>query len=302
MHVLHVTDLDDVERRRGRRCWRWRSGWCGRSGRPRRSRPCRAAARPPGARRREDDAVTLVFWLAYGMLGGGALLALVRLAKRAVAAGPGGRHRHPAGDHLGRARGLRGAARGTRPSCRSWSWCRCSRSSARCRWPATSAGCSCSPGRRHRRRPSARSRGARGAGPGGGAVIDPTSVSDVVAVVLLLAGCFLCLTAGLGLVRFPDVLSRMHAGTKPQVLGVLLIMIGGAIRLQGWSADLDAAAGRRVPAAHRAGQRAHDQPGGLPPPARAPRPAAGRRAAHRRGPATASTAVTSRPTAASQPS
>jgi multicomponent Na+:H+ antiporter subunit G len=28
----------------------------------------------------------------------------------------------------------------------------------------------------------------------------------------------------------------MHAGTKPQVLGVLLIMIGGALRLQGWSA------------------------------------------------------------------
>jgi multicomponent Na+:H+ antiporter subunit G len=61
-------------------------------------------------------------------------------------------------------------------------------------------------------------------------------VRDVVAVVLVLSGAFLCLTAGLGLVRFPDVLTRMHAGTKPQVLGILLIMIGGAIRLQGWSA------------------------------------------------------------------
>jgi multicomponent Na+:H+ antiporter subunit G len=67
-------------------------------------------------------------------------------------------------------------------------------------------------------------------------VIDPSSVSDVVAVLLLLLGSFLCLTAGLGLVRFPDVLTRMHAGTKPQVLGVLLIMIAGALRLQGWSA------------------------------------------------------------------
>jgi multicomponent Na+:H+ antiporter subunit G len=65
---------------------------------------------------------------------------------------------------------------------------------------------------------------------------DAVTGSDVVAVVLLLSGSFLCLTAGLGLVRFPDVLTRMHAGTKPQVLGVLLIMIGGAIRLQGWSA------------------------------------------------------------------
>ncbi|CCG01461.1 monovalent cation/H(+) antiporter subunit G [Blastococcus saxobsidens] len=61
-------------------------------------------------------------------------------------------------------------------------------------------------------------------------------VGDVVAVVLLLLGALLCLTAGIGLVRFPDVLTRMHAGTKPQVLGVLLIMVAGAIRLQGWSA------------------------------------------------------------------
>ncbi|MDT0277456.1 monovalent cation/H(+) antiporter subunit G [Blastococcus goldschmidtiae] len=65
---------------------------------------------------------------------------------------------------------------------------------------------------------------------------DIDSVPDVLAVVLLLLGSFLCLTAGLGLLRFPDVLTRMHAGTKPQVLGVLLIMVGAAIRLQGWSA------------------------------------------------------------------
>ena len=65
---------------------------------------------------------------------------------------------------------------------------------------------------------------------------DLQGLSDVLAVALLLLGAFLCLTAGLGLVRFPDVLTRMHAGTKPQVLGVLLIMVGAAIRLQGWSA------------------------------------------------------------------
>lgn len=62
------------------------------------------------------------------------------------------------------------------------------------------------------------------------------SIADVVAVACLLAGAFLCLTAGVGLVRFPDVLSRMHAGTKPQVLGVLLVMVGGAIRLHGLTA------------------------------------------------------------------
>lgn len=61
------------------------------------------------------------------------------------------------------------------------------------------------------------------------------SPADVVALACLAAGAFLCLTAGLGLLRFPDVLSRMHAGTKPQSVGVLLIMIGGMIRLQGWT-------------------------------------------------------------------
>ena len=65
---------------------------------------------------------------------------------------------------------------------------------------------------------------------------DFDSVPDWIAAACLLVGAFLCLTAGLGVLRFPDVLSRMHAGTKPQVMGVLLIMIGGAIRLTGWSA------------------------------------------------------------------
>jgi multicomponent Na+:H+ antiporter subunit G len=66
-------------------------------------------------------------------------------------------------------------------------------------------------------------------------VNDVDSAADVVAVACLLLGAFLCLTAGLGLLRFPDVLSRMHAGTKPQAVGVLLIMVGGAIRLDGSS-------------------------------------------------------------------
>ncbi|MEI4272464.1 monovalent cation/H(+) antiporter subunit G [Klenkia sp. LSe6-5] len=59
------------------------------------------------------------------------------------------------------------------------------------------------------------------------------TAADVVASVCLVAGSFLCLAAGLGLVRFPDVLNRMHAATKPQVLGVLLVMTGAVIRLVG---------------------------------------------------------------------
>lgn len=59
------------------------------------------------------------------------------------------------------------------------------------------------------------------------------AVLDVVAGVLIVTGCLLGLIAGIGLIRLPDVLSRMHAATKPQVLGVVLVMAGATIRLAG---------------------------------------------------------------------
>ncbi len=49
---------------------------------------------------------------------------------------------------------------------------------------------------------------------------------------VLLLGAVLCLAAALGLVRFPDVLTRMHAATKPQTLGLLLVVTGVAISLR----------------------------------------------------------------------
>ncbi|MDQ2623913.1 MAG: monovalent cation/H(+) antiporter subunit G [Actinomycetota bacterium] len=57
---------------------------------------------------------------------------------------------------------------------------------------------------------------------------------DVVAAVFLLGGAFLSLVAGVGIVRFPDLLARMHAGTKPQVLGMLFMLIGLGVRLRSW--------------------------------------------------------------------
>ncbi|AYF29059.1 MULTISPECIES: monovalent cation/H(+) antiporter subunit G [Micromonospora] len=58
------------------------------------------------------------------------------------------------------------------------------------------------------------------------------TLADWVGGFLLLAGAALALVAGIGLVRFPDVLDRMHAATKPQVLGVLLLLAGLALRLR----------------------------------------------------------------------
>ena len=56
---------------------------------------------------------------------------------------------------------------------------------------------------------------------------------DIVTAALVLAGSTLALTAAIGVVRFPDTLTRMHAATKPQVLGLLLVLAGAAIRLRG---------------------------------------------------------------------
>ena len=59
------------------------------------------------------------------------------------------------------------------------------------------------------------------------------SVLDIVTAVLVLSGSALALTAAIGVIRFPDTLSRMHSATKPQVLGLLLVLAGAAIRLRG---------------------------------------------------------------------
>lgn len=56
---------------------------------------------------------------------------------------------------------------------------------------------------------------------------------DIVASVLILSGAALALTAAIGVLRFPDTLARMHAATKPQVLGLLLVLAGAGIRLRG---------------------------------------------------------------------
>ena len=62
------------------------------------------------------------------------------------------------------------------------------------------------------------------------------SVLDVVALVLVLIGAVLCLTATIGLLRWRDVPSRLHAATKPQVLGVVLIVTAVVLALRTWEA------------------------------------------------------------------
>ena len=58
------------------------------------------------------------------------------------------------------------------------------------------------------------------------------TIQDVAASIFLLAGSFLSLAAGVGLVRFPDLLARTHTAAKPQVLGLILLLFGLALRLR----------------------------------------------------------------------
>ncbi|WP_309131941.1 monovalent cation/H(+) antiporter subunit G [Brevibacterium sp.] len=60
-------------------------------------------------------------------------------------------------------------------------------------------------------------------------------VLDIVSAVLILLGGVLSLAAGVGLLRFSDLLSRMHASAKPQVLGLILVAIAIAIQFPTWA-------------------------------------------------------------------
>ncbi len=59
------------------------------------------------------------------------------------------------------------------------------------------------------------------------------SVVDIVASVALIGGAALSFIAGMAVLRFPDAATRVHAATKPQVLGIVLLTIGLGLRLGG---------------------------------------------------------------------
>lgn len=52
-----------------------------------------------------------------------------------------------------------------------------------------------------------------------------TNFADTVTLLLVLCGALMCFAAGIGLLRFPDVLARLHAATKPQIFGLIVICL-----------------------------------------------------------------------------
>lgn len=51
----------------------------------------------------------------------------------------------------------------------------------------------------------------------------------IVGTALVVLGSIFCFLAALGVLRFPDVFTRMHAATKAGVLGAGLIILGAAV-------------------------------------------------------------------------
>ncbi|WP_425863083.1 monovalent cation/H(+) antiporter subunit G [Arthrobacter sp. TWP1-1] len=58
---------------------------------------------------------------------------------------------------------------------------------------------------------------------------------NVLTAIALLLGALMSLAAAIGLLRFPDLMSRMHAATKPQVLGLLLMLTAIGLQMRSWS-------------------------------------------------------------------
>ncbi|NEV63704.1 monovalent cation/H(+) antiporter subunit G [Thiorhodococcus minor] len=61
---------------------------------------------------------------------------------------------------------------------------------------------------------------------------------DLLGYALMLAGAFFFWVSGLGLIRMPDVFTRMHAGAKATTMGSLLTLAGAACVAPEWAPRL----------------------------------------------------------------
>lgn len=59
-------------------------------------------------------------------------------------------------------------------------------------------------------------------------------MNDIIIAVLILTGVFFILVAAIGLIRLPDLLTRIHAATKATSFGLLFIMAGLAVHFGSW--------------------------------------------------------------------
>ncbi|WP_099158582.1 monovalent cation/H(+) antiporter subunit G [Virgibacillus ndiopensis] len=56
-------------------------------------------------------------------------------------------------------------------------------------------------------------------------------IINILIVLLLLSGTFFILSGSIGVIRFPDVYTRLHAATKASTLGIAGVLIGAFLFL-----------------------------------------------------------------------
>ncbi|WP_246957879.1 monovalent cation/H(+) antiporter subunit G [Brachybacterium sp. Marseille-Q7125] len=61
------------------------------------------------------------------------------------------------------------------------------------------------------------------------------SIVEIIAAILMGGGVLLGLVAAIGVNRFEGVLMRIHAASKPQMLGLILVLSGASLAAESWS-------------------------------------------------------------------
>ncbi len=59
-------------------------------------------------------------------------------------------------------------------------------------------------------------------------------IAQAAAGVMLVGGGFWCFAAAIGVVRFPSDMARLHAASKPQVVGLLMFLLAVALVARDW--------------------------------------------------------------------
>lgn len=63
-------------------------------------------------------------------------------------------------------------------------------------------------------------------------------MAELIGSILIVVGAFFLFSAGLGLLRMPDVFTRIQAGTKASTLGNILVLAGLGFYHPDWSLKL----------------------------------------------------------------
>ncbi|MFN3331629.1 MAG: monovalent cation/H(+) antiporter subunit G [Caldilinea sp.] len=61
---------------------------------------------------------------------------------------------------------------------------------------------------------------------------------DLFSIACIMLGCFFYLAGTVGLLRLPDVFTRLHALTKADNLGLGLIVLGAIVQIGDWMINL----------------------------------------------------------------